>query len=44
MTKHLLPGFDGQYGWISVSEAGAIFPRGKNWNELGFLLLEEFVA
>lgn len=37
-------GFDGNYGWIGISEADAIFPVGKTWDELGFELMDEFVA
>jgi hypothetical protein len=36
--------FDGNYGWIGISEEEAIFPIGKTWDELGFELIDEFVA
>lgn len=38
------PGFDGSYGWITITEANVIFPKRKTWNELGFELLQEAVA
>ncbi|MEH2384901.1 MAG: hypothetical protein V7K14_03720 [Nostoc sp.] len=42
-VSFLTPGFDGNYGWITVNEADVIF-HPATWDELEFEKMNEVVA
>lgn len=43
-VAQLKPGWDGNYGWLTIAEADVIFPAGATWDQLGFELLDEVTA